>query len=222
VTEVERVRGSASAFHARSLPEDGQRHLWWFEVDRPAIVLGSTQSDALLDAAACGRRGVEVVRRRSGGGAVLLVPDEVVWLDVVIVRGDPCWDDDVGRAMWWIGEAWAGALGDLGVAGDDGEPPQVHRGGLVATAWSRHVCFAGLGPGEVTLAGRKLVGVSQRRTRGAARFQCAVYRRWSPDLMLDLLAAPRPTADELGVVATVDHPVERIVDAVTARFTARG
>lgn len=222
MTRVERVRGSASAFHARSLPEDGQRHLWWFEVDRPALVLGSTQSDALVDSAACSRRDVEMVRRRSGGGAVLLVPDEVVWLDVVIARGDPCWDDDVGRAMWWIGEAWAQALSGLGVAAADGSSPEIHRGGLVTTAWSRQVCFAGLGPGEVTLAGRKLVGVSQRRTRDAARFQCAVYRRWSPDLMLELLVPPRPAVADLGVVATVDHPVERIIDAVTAHFTALG
>ena len=33
---------------------------------------------------ACAAPGVEVVRRRSGGGAVLLVPGEVVWFDVVV------------------------------------------------------------------------------------------------------------------------------------------
>ena len=56
----------------------------------------------------------------------------------------------------------------------------VHRGGLVATPWSRQVCFAGLGPGEVTVAGRKVVGVAQRRTRHGARFQVAALLRWDP------------------------------------------
>ncbi|MFZ9844209.1 MAG: hypothetical protein ACO3EQ_07685, partial [Ilumatobacteraceae bacterium] len=47
----------------------------------------------------------------------------------------------------------------------------------------RAVCFASIGPGEVvrsdTRAGvsRKVVGISQRRTKDAARFQCTVFRK---------------------------------------------
>jgi hypothetical protein len=57
------------------------------------------------------------------------------------------------------------------------------------TRWSRLVCFAGLGPGELTdEQGRKVVGMSQRRTAGVARFQCAVLARWEPAPLLALLA----------------------------------
>lgn len=218
MTRVERVRGTASAFHQRDLPDTGGRHLWWFEVSRPALVLGSTQSDDVVDRPACDRAGVEVVRRRSGGGAVLLCPDEVIWLDVIISRDDPQWCDDVGQAMWWVGQGWADALSDLGVGEQSDHRLSVHRGGLVTTSWSRQVCFAGLGPGEVTLGDRKLVGISQRRTRGVARFQCALYRAWSPGFMRELLAPPRPELDELAVVATVEFGVDAVVQAVTARF----
>lgn len=218
MTRVERVRGRASDFHARPLPEGPQRLLWWFEVEQPALVLGSTQSDEVVDHEACAHRGVEVVRRRSGGGAVLLVPREVLWLDVVIGRDDPQWHDDVGRAMWWVGEAWADALDSLGVVDGAGASPHVHRSGMVTTAWSRTVCFAGLGPGEVVLGERKLVGISQRRSRGVARFQCAMYLQWQSQLLRDLLAGSRPELDELDVVATIDVPVEAVVDAVTARL----
>jgi hypothetical protein len=51
---------------------------------------------------------------------------------------------------------------------------------MVRSALSDVVCFAGLGPGEVTIGGRKAVGISQRRTREAARFQCVAYERWDP------------------------------------------
>lgn len=218
MSRVERVRGSAVDFHGRDLPTDGGRHLWWFEVAAPALVLGSTQSVEVVDHVACERHGVEVVRRRSGGGAVLLVPDEVVWLDVIIGRDDAMWDDDVGRAMWWVGEAWADALVDMGIAGEDGARPVVHRGGMVTTEWSRLVCFAGLGPGEVTLDGRKLVGISQRRSRGVARFQCALYRRWTPERVVELLVPPRPDAAALDVVAVSDVSTDAVVAAVTERL----
>jgi hypothetical protein len=45
----------------------------------------------------------------------------------------------------------------------------------------------------VLLDGVKLVGLSQRRTRRAARFQCAVNRRFDDHLLIELLAAPPAT-----------------------------
>lgn len=135
-----------------------------------ALVLGSTQSESQLNLAAVERAGLELVRRRSGGGAVLVLPGVVTWLDLIIPADDVLWSDDVGRAMYPIGELWHGALADLGVSST------VHRGGLQHSEWSRQVCFAGVGSGEVLdTNGKKLVGISQRRTRYAARFQTMMY-----------------------------------------------
>ena len=204
---VERFRGPAAAFHERPIPDDPTPSLWWFEVERPAIVLGSAQVDTVVDRAACERLGVDVVRRRSGGGAVLLVPGEVSWFDLLIPRGHPLWDGDIGRAAWWVGDLVVDALGMTDA--------QVHRGGLVGTPWSSVVCFAGRGPGEVHRDGRKLLGLSQRRTRDAARFQCAVYRVWDAELMSSVLREPRPGLDELtGLVATADLGLEALESAL--------
>lgn len=180
--DVEVARGSAAAFHGRDVEPGAGRQVWVQHVDRPALVLGSTQPDDLVDTEAAARAGVEVVRRRSGGGAVLVEPGGTVWVDVVVPPGDPLWDDDVGRAAHWVGEAWVAALAVCGVAG-----ATVHRGGLVTTPWSRQVCFAGLGPGEVVVDGRKVVGVAQRRTRHGARFQVAALLRWEPEALVGLL-----------------------------------
>jgi len=152
------------------------------EVTAPALVLGSTQSAATVRPGT-EQAGVDVVRRRSGGGAVLVEADGVVWVDVVIGRTDPRWSDDVGTAFWWLGEVWATALASAGITS-----ATVHRGGLQATRWSSLICFAGLGPGEVTLGagGPKIVGMAQRRTRDAALFQCAVPRTWSPAAIVAL------------------------------------
>ena len=143
---------------------------------------------------------------------MLVVPGDVLWVDVIVPAGDPVWDDDVSHASHWLGDAWADALGALGIEGG-----RVHRGGLVVTEWSRLVCFAGLGPGEVTSAGRKVVGISQRRTRDGVRFQCAVALRWEIGRLAGLLALDaaqraRLVADLETAVAPVPQPADQVVE----------
>lgn len=181
--EVVRHAEPAATFHARAVPDPARRSVWRCEPTGPAVVLGSAQDEAVVDRVACEAAGFEVVRRRSGGGAVLVVPGDLLWVDVVVPARDPLWEADVGRAFHWLGDAWAAALHDLGAAS------RVHRDGLRRSPWSDLVCFAGLGPGEVTApGGAKLVGISQRRTRGAARFQCAALGCWDPGALVGLLA----------------------------------
>lgn len=172
-------RGGAGELHALDLPGPApvERQLWHLEVTRPAVVLGSVQ---VAGRALPGGGDIAVAARRSGGGAVALEPGNGVWLDVVIPRGDPLWDDDVGRSALWLGEAWRRALAGLGV--DSG----VHSGPTDRHPEARAACFAGLGPGEVVANGRKLVGLSQRRTRSGARFQCIAYTQ--PPAIDDLVA----------------------------------
>ncbi|MDQ1394881.1 MAG: lipoate---protein ligase [Acidimicrobiaceae bacterium] len=178
---LDRARGPAGSLHDRVVA--AARSVTVCEVERPAVVLGRAQPAEDVDVARASARGVEVARRRSGGGAVLLVPGRVVWIDVVVPAGDRLWLDDVGHAFWWLGEVWAETLRSLGVPA-----PAVHRGGLRAAPWSAKVCFAGLGPGEVSVGEAKVVGVSQRRTRDAALFQCGCLLEWDPAPLLDVLA----------------------------------
>ena len=172
------------------------------EVARPALVLGSTQAESIVvgDAA-----GVDVVRRRSGGGAVLVEPGRLVWVDVAIGRDDPLWHDDVGKAFHWLGAAWAAALGIAGAT--------VHRGGLIRTAQSDLVCFAGLGPGEVTVDGAKAVGMAQRRTREGALFQCAVPLAWDPERLAALLGIQEVDAHVRPVVGRTQSELLTALEA---------
>ena len=156
----------------------------------PAIVLGSAQSESHIDADAARRAGVDVVRRRSGGGAVYVSSASVLWVDLLIPQGDPLWERDVGRATWWVGDAWQRALERAGVGGS-----VVWRAGMRRTEWSDLICFAGTGPGEVLLGTAKVVGISQRRTRNATLFQTVAIVEWTPDLLIGLLSLPTGDRD---------------------------
>lgn len=144
----------------------------------PTLVLGSTQPGGLLDPAAAEAAGYDVVRRRSGGGIVELGPS-ALWVDVAIPSDDPRWADDVGRAAEWVGRAWTAALAPY-LRDDLAGSLVVHRGRPVASQEGRSACFAGVGPGEVLVGERKVVGISQRRTRAGAWFQCVAYSPWCP------------------------------------------
>jgi lipoate-protein ligase A len=208
---VEHSHGDAGAFHADD--PSAQRSATFHTVERPTLVLGSAQPDADVDQRVASSLHIDVVRRRSGGGAVLLLPGEFVWLDLVVPAGDPLWLDDVGQAMVWVGELWRDALATAGVQGE------VHRGGLVSTAWSRQVCFAGTGTGEVVQGAAKVVGVSQRRTRSWARFQSMCHLQWRPELVAALVARPRPTAATLApTVAVVHADAGVVVNALSSRL----
>ena len=181
--ECEWPTGGVAERHQRDPCFDTRRVLL-HEFARPTLVLGSARRDRrwLPDEARLRSAGCDVVRRRSGGGGVLLRPGHVLWVDVVLPRGDVLWDDDVGCSGLWLGGVWSAVLAGLGLVAD------VHRGPMVGGAWSEAVCFAGRGPGEVSVDGRKVVGISQRRTREGAWFQCAALLEWRPRELVDLLS----------------------------------
>lgn len=200
---------SAADFHARSVPDPPVTEIWWNTVTSPALVLGSSQrSDGLVDVEACADAGIDVVRRRSGGGAVLLTPGEVDWIDVIVPTGAPGWTVDVHATMVWLGEQLAAVVADALTGVAHPGHVAVNRSGMVGSEWSSLVCFEGLGPGEVLLGGQKLIGISQRRTRTAARLQCSWYRHYEPDRIASCFAADaRPRPGVLGMVATLPAAV---------------
>ena len=94
--------------------------------------------------AACAAGGFEIVRRRSGGGVVVLRPGELIWIDIVVPAAAHGVPADVRGSMIWAGERWAEALAsmeDLEVVFIDtaGKKPgdvqhQEDIGGIIAVA----------------------------------------------------------------------------------------
>jgi lipoate---protein ligase len=163
------------------------------EVSDPTLVLGSTQPTELVDAPAMRLRGVQLARRRGGGGAVYLEPARQLWLDAWIPREDPLWSADVSVAAEWVGAWWVGALARQRQHGFE-----VHSGRSVPGEFGELVCFAGRGPGEVFRGERKVVGLSQWRAREGSLFSSCAYLQWDPEPLLELLYVDEHAREELG------------------------
>ena len=184
---------------ARAMTDEGlfdfgavrRRERRWFavrDVERATLVLGSTQAPDLVDADALERTGTVLLKRRSGGGAVLLEPGRAVWIDTWVPRADPLFEDDVSLSRTWVGAWWAAALGGI---------VTVHEGPPLCTRWSDAVCFGGTAAGEVVAEGRKVVGVAQWRAREGALTHSLAYVGSDWELMVRLLGLPVEAAGEL-------------------------
>ena len=181
---VHERNGGAGELHLADLPPG--RGVWLMNVNRPAVVLGSTQKMSDIDPATAGELGLEVAVRRSGGGLVWLDPADTTWVDVTIPAGDPLWVEDVPRSMMWLGRVFTRVFGaEPGIRVVDSPYDAGEHG--------RSLCFAGTAPGEVMTDAGKLVGISQRRGRNGARFQCVVHHTWSPERFASVFADPAVT-----------------------------
>ena len=172
-------RGAAGAAgrpsRPRRCPTPFERAAWVCEPTAPALVLGSTQRDEVADADACERPASTWSGAAAAGERCCVEPGRRPLDRRPAPRRRPALAGRRRPGVPWLGRAWAAALATLGVEA------RVHEGGLCTTQWSRLVCFGGLGTGEVVDAdGRKLVGISQRRTRAGARFQCMAQPPGTP------------------------------------------
>jgi lipoate-protein ligase A len=157
----------------------------------PTLVLGGNQSRDVLNADRV--RSLALRRRKGGGGLVLLQPDDL-WVDWWIPGNDPRWSSDVRRNAITAGHWWHDVL----VSTISGEV-SVHEGPLVGEPVHRVVCFAGRGPGEIFVAGRKAVGVTQWRVREGVFLSSVLHAEGSSDVISLLAEVPE------GLAMALDH-----------------
>jgi lipoate-protein ligase A len=174
--------------------------LRWYIAERRALIRGVFQPPEEINAEACARHGIPVIRRRSGGTAVLVGP-RFLSLDIALPPGHPLAPPDVTAAYRWLGEAWLTTLHTLGV--QDARLVTVEE--VRATRYQpvrhpvpgapmqdealvRRACFGSLSPFEVAVGPRKLVGLSQVRRRPGVLFQVGLPLVWEADLLAELLA----------------------------------
>jgi len=157
----------------------------------PTVVLGGNQSVDVLDLE---RVATTPLRRRRGGGGMVLVQPGDVWVDWWLPVNDHRWSADVHEMSVRAGRWWRDALVPH-VTPD----VVVHEGPLEGDRAHRVVCFAGRGPGEVFVNDRKAVGITQWRVREGAYLSSILHASASSDV-LRFLKDPSP-----GLAAALDH-----------------
>ena len=160
----------------------------------PAVSIGYAQcADEAIDVEGCRARGIELVRRTTGGRAVLHWSELTYSFHCADGIGPAA--HPLQEASRILGECLADGLRRFGV------DAQVERGSSPARG-RRGACFASTARWELTCGGRKLVGSAQRRTRGALLQHGSILAGPEHLLLADLLPAPAPVETSLAVAST--------------------
>jgi lipoate-protein ligase A len=164
---------------------DGIASLRFYSWDGPWLSLGYAQAFAAEQLPQLARAGVGVVRRVTGGRAVLHGAD----LTYSLAAPEGLLPDGVRASYGVVADGLLAALAELGVVADRSDP--------AARAPDARVfdCFARPAADEICLGGRKLSGSAQRRVAGALLQHGSI--RLAPD-PLSAVAAVAPNPAGLG------------------------
>ncbi len=133
----------------------------------PWISLGTGQPAGDLDREAVAARGWGVLRRSSGGTAVL--HQGQLGYAVILPANHPLWEGDLASSYRRLAEPLAFGFNRLGVHVDPAPPSLKTEFAASAPPIASRVCFSALGPYELLdQRGRKIIGNSQIRRRASA------------------------------------------------------
>src|SRR5881275_3412649 len=191
----------------------GVSFLRLYRFDPPCLSLGRNEpAAARYDRAAIARRGLDVVRRPTGGGAVWH-EHEVTYA----VAAPVATFGSLRNAYRTIHERVVAALRSLGVEATlaPHRPPPSSR--ILDHPAS---CFATPVGGEVLVAGRKLVGSAQVRKGSAFLQHGSILLAGSQQVVTAVSRKPQAASTETTLARVLGRPVtfEEVADAIVAAW----
>jgi lipoate-protein ligase A len=182
----------------------------------PCVSIGYFQNPARdIDLEFLRREGIDLVRRPTGGRAVLH-EDEITY---AVVLPESLLPAGVVPSYRRLADVFLAALNDLGVRGElKGPEGRPDRSGS---------CFASASAYEITVEGRKVIGSAQVRRNGVVLQHGSILLAVDYERQAGCLKGPSAIAaldlrlKMAGLEEWLGQPVDprRIIDAVCVRFT---
>ncbi len=159
----------------------------------PAVSLGYFQrAESELDLDACEKLGVAVVRRLTGGRAVL---HEAELTYSLVVREDaPNVPETITASYRYFSGGIMAGLAQLGIVAQLSLPRSAYAQEKRKQPHSSAACFDAPSHYEIMHEGRKLVGSAQVRRNGVLLQHGSVLLRFSPEKLAAVLKAPSDDA----------------------------
>ena len=176
-----------------------------------ALSIGYAQPIASVDRRRAARLGVDIVRRPTGGQAILH-HDELTYA-VALPRGHPLAADGVLESYGVISRGLTAGLGLLGLA------PRSGGWGPASSPVSDGVCFVSPSRHEIAVDGHKLIGSAQTRLHRGILQHGSIVLTHDPEIF-SLMGVPEPPSAPSGLRALLPAlpPTGALVQAFAAGF----
>jgi lipoate-protein ligase A len=173
--------------------------------DPSAVSIGKFQDEGRsCRRAECERRGIDIVRRATGGRSVLHYRE--LTYSIIARTDDPLFPNEILGTYKVIAQGLLAGLQRLGVPAELVSRSGRHAGKV--RPFSREpACFSSPSWFEVVARGRKIAGSAQRRISGAFLQHGSVLIEYDPDLE----AAVIPGGGQAGVVTCIRDELGRAV-----------
>ncbi len=198
----------AERVQAEQVPPTLRFYTW-----RPrALSIGYAQPIASVDRSRAAQLGVDIVRRPTGGQAILH-HDELTYA-VALPRGHPLADDGVLESYGVISRGLTAGLVVLGIA------PRAGPWGPSSEPKSTSVCFASPSRHEIAVDGHKVIGSAQTRLHRGILQHGSIVLAHDPEIY-SLMGVPGPPSAPSGLRALLPTlpPMGALVQAFAAGFT---
>lgn len=173
---------------------------------RPAAVsLGYFQSAAAeIDLEACRANGVDVVRRLTGGRAVL--HDMELTYSLVVSECDPLVPPTITASYRYFSQGLVAGLKEMGIKAQMSMPREAY--GQSRRRHASAACFDASSHYEITFAERKLIGSAQVRKDGVIMQHGSILLAFQPLILVSLLNLPS------------DHKRNELAEVLVKRVTS--
>jgi len=164
--------------------------LRFYQWKQPTLSIGYSQKvRKVVDIAFCQRRGIQVVRRPTGGKAVL--HDQELTYSVVSNDSDLFPIHDISGTYQLIAEALSSGLNLMGIQTVLAGSLASDRSNFQNQVFPQFACFAMSNHYEILWKNRKLIGSAQRRTQLGFLQHGSVLIEFDPELLAGTLGIPQ-------------------------------
>lgn len=190
--------------------------LRFYAWEAPTLSIGYSQCSSEIDLAACRKSTVYLVRRPTGGRAVL--HQQELTYSLILPMRPPWTTFSIAESYRRINVCLLRGLELLGLEVRVGRRPRQVKGALSP------FCFAAISQHEVLVGRKKVIGSAQRRFPTALLQQGSILLDFDPAGILDLLrpAERAAAAGALGTVGSLREALGRLPNRLEVETAIRG
>ncbi len=176
------------------LPEAGKNTLFQVRASGPLIVFGKNQKVEDIDILKARKLGFRLARRDGGGSAVIVEPGKFLWFELTYWKENKILENPATE-LNEMGGIFLEAM-EMALPLAKGRMKVNEKRNDAPNSWPQW-CFSSIGPGEIALDKKKVLGMALFRNRAGSTYFVGIPLFWDQNIHFELSIPRNNTKSEL-------------------------